>query len=955
MRWTDVSRWDESPAPGAWRGSQLCGQQSSKIPVSEPMPTFYELFVECAQRWPDNVALEIQKRDSLESHSYSGVRRMAESIAYWIHKYGYQPGSRVAILADNHPRWIAVYLGIIAAGCTAVPLDTAFHADQVGKLLKDSGSSLLFADSHHLAIARQAIAELRVGIIVTDAPKKADEIAAFDDLVSSEAKPFSPISAHGEDVAALLYTSGTTADPKGVMLTQANLMGETEAVFSWAHIGPEDALLGILPLFHALAQMANLLLPLVRGSRVVFLETLNTTELLRALKERDITAFACVPQFFYLIHERIQKEVAQKGTLAKIVVEALLAVTRFCRRLGWNSGKLFFRPVHQMFGRNMRYLVTGGSRWDPQVGRDFYSLGIDILQAYGLTETTGGAFATPPDDNVIGSVGKPLKGVEARILDPALDEVGHQVGEIAIRGPIVMKGYWNRPEATVAVLQDGWLHTGDLGYFDIAGNLFITGRKKEIIVLASGKNIYPEEIELHYQKSPVIKEVCVLGLTSGPGEPFSERLHGVIVPNFEVLKQRKIVNTKEVVRFDLEGLSQQLPPAKRILSYELWQEDLPRTTTRKLKRFEIEKRVRANQAKTAPTAQVAEPPALAADDLAWLQQPDVQRAIKVIGEAARRASAEIRPKDNLELDLGLDSMQRIELVVALEKELGADVEESRVAEIYTVRELVDAVRENAGQGFEGREAESIGWDAILRQASQDPEVLTLADSRPISAAVLFLIFRFIQLFVRDRFDLHVTGLEKLPTKGPFIISSNHQSYLDPFVLGSVLPWPIFRELFSVGTSEVFGVSNFMRRLARWLRVMIVDPDANLIPAMRAGAFGLEHGRVLILYPEGERSIDGEPKIFRKGAAILSCHLQVPIIPVAIDGFYEAWPRGKTFLQKFTPLRMRFGDPIYPPRHSQFTEADYTQLTADLKGHVAEMWDQLRRSERSERSQAATAV
>ena len=947
MPLTDVSRWHVT--------ADTASQSPDQVIFPQPMLTFYDRFVECAQRWPEHVALEMQRRDRLESYTYSEVRHMAESIAFWIQQTGQQPGARLAILADNHPRWIAVYLGIIAAGCTAVPLDTAFQADQVAMLLKDSGSSLLFADSRHLAIARETARAVPVRIVVTDAPRSAEEIASVDETFSAPAKNFRPVSRAEDDLAALLYTSGTTADPKGVMLTHANLMGETEAVFGWAHIGPGDALLGILPLFHALAQMANLLLPLGRGSRVVFLETLNTTELLRALRERNITAFACVPQFFYLIHERIEKEVAQKGQLAKIGFRALTAVTRFCRKQGWNPGKLFFRPIQRMLGKNMRYLVTGGSRWDPQVGRDFYSLGIDILQAYGLTETTGGAFATPPHDNVIGSVGKPLKGVEAKIINPGPDEAGRRAGEIAIRGPIVMKGYWNRPDATAAVLRDGWLFTGDIGYFDSAGNLFITGRKKEIIVLASGKNIYPEEIEAHYQKSPVIKEICVLGLTSAAGEPFSERLHGVIVPNFDVLKRRKIANAKQVIRFDLEGLSQQLPATKRILSYEIWQEDLPRTSTRKLKRFEIEKRVRANQAKAnSADVETSATTSLSADELAWLEQPDVRRAIRVIRESAKPGVTEIRPKDNLELDLGLDSMQRVELVVALEKELGRNVDESRVAEIYTVRELVDVICEGAGVEGNSRNNQSVGWDTILAEESQDPEVLALADPRPVSAASLFLLFRFIQMLARDRFDLHVTGLEKLPATGPFIISSNHQSYLDPLVLGSVLPWPIFRELFSVGTSEVFGVSSFMRRLAHWLRVIIVDPDANLIPAMRAGAFGLRRGRVLMLYPEGERSIDGEPKVFRKGAAILSTHLQVPIVPVAIDGFYETWPRGKKFFQGFNPLRMTFGDPLYPPDKALFTEADYTQLTAELKSRVVEMRNELRRLEAHEHSRAASA-
>ena len=916
------------------------------------MPTFYDRFVECEQRWPGNIAVEIQKRDSVESHTYSELRSMADSIARWIVEGGLKPGSRLAILADNHPRWTAAYLGTIAAGCTAVPLDTAFHADQVAKLLQDSGSVVLFADSKHLAVAQAAIGST-VKLVLTDSADTAQgSVTGMDSILARGAGNFRAVSSASDEVATLLYTSGTTADPKGVMLTHGNLLGECTAVFGRLQLTHADAVLGVLPLFHALAQMANLLLPLVCGARVVYLETLNTTELVRALQERNVTAFACVPQFYYMIHERIQKEVAQRGWFAKRAFRALMKLTRAFRAIGWNAGSVFFRKIHQIFGPRMRYLVTGGSRWDPQIGRDFYSLGVDILQAYGLTETTGGAMCTPPDDNVIGSVGKPLPTVEVKIVDAESQAEGPAIGEIAIRGPIVMKGYWNRPEATADILSDGWLHTGDLGYLDDYGNLFITGRKKEVIVLSSGKNIYPEEIEAHYQKSPLIKEICVLGLASAPGEPFSERLHAVIVPNFETLRQRKIVNAKEVIRFDVENLSQQIAPAKRILGYEIWQEDLPRTTTRKLKRFEIEKRVAASREDdgSKDTSSFAQTP-LTSDEQLWLQEPNVRRALQVIRSVTQR-NADPGPRDNLELDLGLDSMQRIELVVALERELNADVDEARVSEIYSVRELVDAVRQNVtNENLPRESAQFGGWRSILSEESADRELLDLTKPRPFSAAFLFLIFRFIQLLARDRFNLFVSGLEKLPTQGSFILSPNHQSYIDPFVVGSLLPWSVFRELFSVGTSDVFG-SSFMRRVARWLRVVVVDPDANLIPAMRAGAFGLRHGRILFLFPEGERSIDGTPKVFKKGAAILSLHLQVPIVPVAIDGFYEVWPRGKKFLQRFNRLRVSFGDPIYLPRMAHPSEADYSQLTAELRSRVVEMWGKLH--EQGEASSAAAA-
>ncbi|PYX15855.1 MAG: hypothetical protein DMG84_10010, partial [Acidobacteria bacterium] len=272
------------------------------------MPTFYDRFRECAERWPDHIALEIQRRDRLESYRYREVKQMAESVARWLVESGFHPGARIAILADNHPRWVTVYLGIIAAGCTAVPLDTALHADQVVKLLKDSGCSLLFCDPRNYDVAVRAVSGLQVGVVLTEGSNdsiRGRPLAQLDAILATGAQDFSPVAVSHDSVAALLYTSGTTADPKGVMLTHANLMGEVQGVFAVLRIGPEDAVLGLLPLFHALAQMANLLLPLVTGARVVYLETLNTNDLLRAFRERKITAFAVVPQFFYLIRDRI--------------------------------------------------------------------------------------------------------------------------------------------------------------------------------------------------------------------------------------------------------------------------------------------------------------------------------------------------------------------------------------------------------------------------------------------------------------------------------------------------------------------------------------------------------------------------------------------------------------------------------------------------------------------------
>jgi long-chain acyl-CoA synthetase len=916
------------------------------------MPTFYDRFVECAIRWPNNVALELQRHDQLESCTYGELRRMAESVGRWITENGFTRGARLAIFADNHPRWVTAYLGTIASGCAVVPLDTALHADQVLKLLKDSGTSAIFVDAKHAPLVRSVATELNLGLILLDPDRMANHtiheqwLGNLPAIFDSGPGKFKPAPANSDDLASLLYTSGTTADPKGVMLTHANFLGEVEAVFDWVELGPSDALLGVLPLFHVLAQMANLLIPLVKGSRVVFLETLNTTELLRALNERNITAFAVVPQFFYLIHDRIYQEIEKRGPATKKIFDGMVALNRTLRKVGINAGPILFAKVHKTLGPRMRYLVTGGSRFDPDIARDFHDLGIDVLQAYGLTETTAAVYANSPGNNVIGSVGKAMKGVEGKIADPQPQEedaTAPPVGEVALRGAVVMKGYWNRSDATAAAIREGWFYTGDLGYIDSHGNLFLTGRKKEVIVLSNGKNVYPEEIEAHYLKSPYIKEIAVMGLEGKPGEG-GDHLHAVIVPNFDVLRQKKIVNAKEVIRFDIEGLSPKIASTKRIGSYEIWQDDLPRTTTRKIKRFEVEKRVKANHGKkTEDDAELPSEKPLTEEENAWLAQPEVQRGLAIIREASRNAPANLRPTHNLELDLGLDSMQRVELLSRLEEELNSKVEESQLAEIYTIHDLLDAVIKNAGSGVPTTRPAFAGWKAILAEDPTDPEVLALKKPQPGFDLVWYPLSRIVQMVAQDLFDLHVSGIENLPGKGPYILSSNHQSYFDPIILSSVLRREIMENTFALGTSEIFG-KGFMRRLARWLRVMVLDPDANLVPAMRAGAYGLKQGRVLILYPEGERSIDGTPRIFRKGAAILSIHMQVPIVPIAIEGFYESWPRGKAFFQKLAPLKMTFGQPIFPPPESEASEAAYEKLTGEVKSRVVEMWEKLRNAE-----------
>jgi len=916
---------------------------------------FYNCFLESVERWPTAPAVEIQRQagattpqsplssvttaadgHTIESFTYQQLRHFSDGVGQWLVRTGVgggiPGGARCALLAFNSPSWVATYLGIIASGNTAVPLDTAFTPYQIRKLLDDSGSTMLFVDERSYAVAKEAIEGSSIQLAMIDAPREG--LPYVQDMVLSSAPGFVPTRLEPDDVAAIIYTSGTTSDPKGVMLTDGNLVAELDCVRKFIHLAPGDGLLGVLPLFHVLAQMVNIFLPLGNGGKVVFLDSLNTQELMLALRERGITIFCCVPQFFYLIHERIFGEVSKKGRLAEKIFGLMRKASTVSQKLGFNLGKVLFKKVHSQLGPNIRCFITGGSRFDAQIGRDIHALGFEMLQAFGMTETTSGCFCTPPDSNVIGSIGPPLPGLQAKLVDTKVDENGHMVGEIAIAGPTIMKGYYNRPEATAEVLKDGWLHTGDLGYVDAHGNYFITGRAKDVIVLSSGKNIYPEEIESYYLRSPWIKELCVLGLESRkPGEPLSERLHGIIVPNFEVLREHKIVNIREVIRYDVDGISVTLPATKRILSYDIWQDDLPRTTTRKLRRNEIEKKLRAMYASGKVEEITAKERPFSDADRLWLESPEVQSALAIIAQVAKKdRKDEIHPDDSLELDLGLDSMERVELLVEVAQRLGAEVDDSAASEVYTVRELVDLVLRNTGKA--ARQAP--GWSTVFEVETTDPDVLAITRKRPVVGFFWWLFGKLVKWASHVLFKLRVEGMENLPD-GPCIVCPNHSSYLDAPILTAALPWKAFHNVFYVGTSEIFGAGS-MRKFAQFLHLIPVDPDSNLVPAMRAGAYGLRAGKILVMYPEGERSIEGHPKKFKKGAAILSQHLNVPIVPVAEYGFHACWPRGKGF-QGFHPLRIRVGKPIYPDLNEKPEQA-YERLTEQLRSSVVEMWDAL---------------
>jgi long-chain acyl-CoA synthetase len=575
-----------------------------------------------------------------------------------------------------------------------------------------------------------------------------------------------------------------------------------------------------------------------------------------------------------------------------------------------------FSRIHQRVGPELRLFASGGSKFDPRIAEDLTELGYTMVNAYGLTETTAAATVTPVRDNKIGTVGKPLRGVKVRI--DSADANG--IGEVLVGGPLLMKGYYHDDAHTAEVIRDGWLHTGDLGFIDVEGNLTITGRSKDVIVLANGKNIYPEEIETHYARSPFIKELCVLGVPAGAGGPAGETLHAIIVPDMDEFRRRGQSAVMEMIRFDMENLSKELPSYQRLLSFSIRNEPLPRTVTRKLKRFEIQAEVKEREEARKQAPQNADHPRF---------KSGIGLRLATLIRKAKPDAGGLEPSQSLELDLGFDSLARVELFGELEAATATRIGEEQASTIYTLGELLDALEQQTGSAApSGR-----SWHDILT-VSQSDELNQhyIFKTKPVATRIVILLAWILRLLSRPLFRLRWRGLENIPRNGPFLLCPNHESFLDAPLLYAVLPSRVIRNCFSLGYSD-YWQGPISRRLAELTNIVAIDPNVNLMRAMQAGAVGLKRNKVLIVFPEGTRSIDGHVGEFKKGSAILACELGIPVLPVGINGTFECWPRTGSF--HFRPVEIVFGKPIDP---RQFSEAPdpYAALTEQLRETVREL-------------------
>ena len=494
--------------------------------------------------------------------AFSDLPELLGRIQAQLLSLGLAPGDRVAIMAENRPEWALAYLAVTTIGGVAVPIDAVLKPEEVAALLADCRPKFAFVSQKISTTHQGSFAGLHLVLM-----------ERLFDLPAAAAPASSAIA--GDDIASIVYTSGTTGSPKGIVLTHRNFASNADSVASLFKITTTDNMLSVLPLSHTFETTAGFLAPFSRGCCVTYADSLKSNVLLKIMQDTGITIMCGVPLLYQIFYEGIVRQAEESGK--RRLFELLFKLSTFFNdSIGINLGRFLFGMVHRKFGGKIRFFASGGAAISADLVRNFSLMGFTILQGYGLTETAPIATVNTQAANRLGSVGKSIPGVQVKI------EGEDGAGEILISGPNVMKGYYNRPDLTREVMAGNWLKTGDVGYYDPDGFLFITGRVKEIIVTGSGINVYPEELEARLNKLPGVLESCVIGQKIREGiRKETERVVGVVVPKEEV--------PDEVVRRQVNELNKQLAEFKRIAHLVIRRRELPKTRIMKIKRLEVKK------------------------------------------------------------------------------------------------------------------------------------------------------------------------------------------------------------------------------------------------------------------------------------------------------------------------------------------------------------------------------
>ena len=867
--------------------------------------TILDLVVRQAEALSDKIALQIERDGEWTRFSYRQLYDLSRQIAFSLWKRGYRKDDKMILISENQPEWGISYLAAIQIGVVVVPIDPQTAKVEVMALADFTeakavlASEALFEQLRAIPEERQALDLLNLNQLCQ--LSGSEGVANAIDEIPDD---FPNVEIHPDATASIIFTMGTTVDPRGAMLSHKGFVANLHAIAQVLPPAETDKFLSILPLYHALGFSCSFLMSIYGGATITYVNTFKPTAILESMRKTETTVLIGVPRLYKLLYDAIERYVLQTP------IETV------------DSGVI--EQVKEALGGHIRVFVSGGAALPQPVYEGFKRFGITILEGYGMTETAPVLSVNPAGESKAGSVGLPVNDVEFQIADPDVNGVG----EIVTKSPSTMAGYYRNPEATRQVIRNGMLYTGDLGYIDDDGYLFLTGRKKDVIIGGTGKNVYPVELEELYRHSSDISEICVVGINLP--DSFGEEVHTVIVPNYREGRTR--VEVDDAIQKHLQTAAQDLPTHQYLQKVHFWEARFPKTSDGKIDRSVIKafllKQLLADSIDTAASAEDTAANANLGD---WSPGTREAEIAAELGRLSRVPTHRIRVDSTLDTDLGLDSLTRVELLLLLESKLGKTIPDTVAAGIRTVGDVIDAAKASDSQTTPDAVNVPLGSSIGFEHGE--------LDSRPSHLAKLV---RFgIGMVLRHRFALRCDGLEHIPAEGAYIIAANHSSHLDT---------PAIITALGVESSKLHPLSAtdyfYDSRPKAWfvsqcLNTLPFDRTDNSLQSLRLAQEALLRNETLLIYPEGTRSLNGELQSFKPGLGLLAYESGVPIVPAHISGTYEALPKGKSLPRK-SKISVVFGAPVTPgcPEESA-SEGGKQVIYREISDKVRSRIEQLR--------------
>ena len=790
-------------------------------------------------------------------------KEIIQGIKYYATLLTLNPDDKVVITMENRPEMIFSIFSVWENIGTSIVLDSGYTPDQYAYAFKDSEPKYVFTSSKIVEVVRKGIelSGLDIKVIIVDDIEIPKDYIPFN---------YEVIIEDMTRVALILYTSGTTGQPKGVMLTFNNIESNIKAIREIQLVDENDRVLAILPYHHILPLNITLLMPMYFGTFLVILDEISSEALKTALKTYSISVIMGVPRVWELLHKVIMAKINSNWAAKKLF--------NICAKIDSEAlSKRVFKKVSDELGGKMRVLASGGAKLSPEIINDFRTLGLRIIEGYGLTETSPVVAFNRPEHITVGSVGTVIPDVEVKIGEDS---------EILVRGANVMKGYYNNPVATQeAIDKDGWFHTGDLGKFE-GNDLFVIGRKKEMIVLSNGKNINPGDIETSILKqTDLIKEIAVM--------EYNNHLMAIVYPDFDVIRRKQISNIKETLKWEIiDKYNVTAPKYRKILEIKIVKDELPKTKLGKIRRFMLKDFLKKMD--TEGNEDVLQKKKVVVPE-------DVAYEYSVLKDyLEKNYNTKVEPDYHLELDLGLDSLDMVEILSFIESNFGVKIPEEKFSEMKNILEIAEYIKKSGGTYHE----EGTNWKKILEQDIDEP----LPKSSIVSKFTKFLFKPVLHFY----FHLKKTNTDKV-LNVPAIYVGNHQSFIDAFAFNESVSYKKLSDTYYIAVSVHFD-SPMRKFLANRGNVIIIDINKNLKDTLQIAAKVLRNGKNLVIFPEGARTRDGELQEFKKTFAILSKELNIPVVPFGIKGAYEAMPYGSKFPSS-KPIEINFFDSINPENYS----------------------------------------